>query len=135
MIRGTRLLMSMQIWMQTWRQTWRQPPISIWEEKCPKREKIAENCNFFLCRQPFLQYRNGNRKAFTYYQPPRTITRLQLRRFSRTRVTHARIPWQFRLFAFTTFTMTIVFLENVGQKGVFRKGLDKAKSTWQGDFC
>lgn len=40
MIRGTRLLPSMQTWMQ--------PPISIWEEKCPKREKIAENCIFFF---------------------------------------------------------------------------------------
>ena len=24
------------------------PPISVWEDKCPKWEKIAENCTFFL---------------------------------------------------------------------------------------
>jgi|GEM_PF-5122666 len=90
--------------------------------KVPKERKNRRKLHFLLCRQPFLQYTDGNKKAFTYYQPPRTITRLQLRRFSRTRVTHARIPWQFRLFAFTTFTISFVFWEKCRAKGRLSQG-------------
>ena len=44
---------------------------------------------------------------------------LGLGQFARTRVTRARIPWKFQIFAFTTFTIAFVFEEKYRAEDCF----------------